>query len=40
LRAQMVRVSHIEEVVQCIRTYGERLRGHDSRTISTASLFS
>jgi nifR3 family TIM-barrel protein len=40
LRAQMVRVSHIEEVVQCLRAYAETLREHDSRAISTAFLFS
>jgi tRNA-dihydrouridine synthase len=40
LRAQMVRVSHIEEVVQCLRAYAGTLREHDSRAISTASLFS
>ena len=40
LRAQMVRVSHIEEVVQCLRAYAGTLREHDSRAISTAFLFS
>jgi tRNA-dihydrouridine synthase len=40
LRAQMVRVSHIEEVVQCLRAYAGTLREHDSRGRSTAFLFS
>jgi tRNA-dihydrouridine synthase len=40
LRAQMVRVSHIEEVIQCLRAYAGTLREHDSRAISTVFLFS
>ena len=40
LRTQMVRVSHIEEVVQCLSAYAGMLREHDSRAISTAFLFS
>jgi tRNA-dihydrouridine synthase B len=40
LRAQMVRVSHFEEVVQCLRAYARTLREHDSRAINTAFLSS
>jgi len=51
LRAQMVRVSHIEELVQCLRTYTETLGlriqpadsgllEHDARITNAASWFS
>jgi nifR3 family TIM-barrel protein len=51
LRAQMVRVSHIEELVQCLRAYAERLGlrirpadsallEHDARITNAASWFS
>jgi len=51
LRAQMVRVSHIEELVQCLRAYAEtldlRIRPsdsalleHDARITNAASWFS
>jgi len=40
LRAQMVRVSRIEEVVHCLRAYAETLREHDSRAVSPPYLLS
>ena len=40
LRAQMVRVSHIEEVVQCLKAYAGTIREHDPRVTSTAFLSS
>ncbi len=51
LRAQMVRVNHFDEVVQCLRTYGGSLGarfdpaelalpGNDSRVTNTTFLFS
>jgi len=40
LRAQMVRVSHIEEVVQCLKAYAGTLREHGPRVTSSAFLSS
>src|SRR5215475_5879033 len=40
LRAQMVRVSHIEEVAQCLKAYAGTIREHDPRVTSTALLSS